>query len=61
MAFLGHADTNISAIHGLIPDISKIFKSCSLLHYKKYYAFFAVSFQKLVTISIFVKILNHDL
>jgi len=30
------ADTDISAIHGPITDISKIFKSCFWLHYQKY-------------------------
>ena len=37
------ADTNISAIHGPITDISKIFKSCFLLHYQKY-VFYALPF-----------------
>jgi len=44
------AKTNISAIHGPIPtsDISKIFRSCFLLHYQKYDVFYALSFlQKL--------------
>jgi len=35
MAFL-RPITDISAIHGPITDISKIFKSRFLLHYKKY-------------------------
>jgi len=40
------ADTNISAIHGLIPitDISKIFKSCFLLRYQKRDVFYAIPF-----------------
>jgi len=37
MAFLGaDTDTKLSAIHGPITDISKIFKSYFLLHYQKY-------------------------
>ena len=43
------ADTNISTIHGQIADtsISKILKSCFLLHYQKY-VFHALPFlQKL--------------
>jgi len=30
------ADADIYAIHGPIADISKIFKSCFLVHYQKY-------------------------
>jgi len=41
-------DTDISAIHGPITDISKILKSCFLLHYQKCYVFYALPFfQKL--------------
>jgi len=39
-------DTDISAFHGPITDISKIFKSCFLLHYQKYYVFYALPFFK---------------
>jgi len=42
------ADTDISAIHGPIADITEIFISCFLLHYQKYYVFYALPFfQKL--------------
>jgi len=44
------ADTNISANYGPIAytDISKIFKSCFLLHYQKYNVFYALPlFEKL--------------
>jgi len=42
------ADTDILAIHGPIADISKFFISCFLLHYQKYYVFYALPFlQKL--------------
>jgi len=46
------ADTDISAIHGLIADTdnrySKILKSCFLLHYQKCYVFYVyLFFQKL--------------
>jgi len=47
MAFFGAGtDANISAIHGPIADtdISKIFKSCYLLHYQKYNVFYALAF-----------------
>jgi len=45
--FLG-ADTDISAIHGPIANISKIFKFCFLLHYQNYNVFYALPFfQKL--------------
>jgi len=49
-------DTDISAIHGLIPitDISKIFKSCILLHYQKYY-------NVLCALSFFKNFQNQDL
>jgi len=41
-------DTGISAIHGPITDISKIFKSCFLLHYQKCNVFYVLPFfQKL--------------
>jgi len=40
------ADADISAIHGPIADISKIFKACFLLHYQKYYVFHALPFFK---------------
>jgi len=42
----GFFGTDILAIQGpiLITDISKIFKSCFLLHYQKYYAFYALPF-----------------
>jgi len=41
-------NTDISAIHGLITNISKIFKSCFVLHYQKYVVFYALPFlQKL--------------
>jgi len=48
---IGHswADTNISAIHGPITDISKFFKFCLLLHYQKYNVFYILPFfQKLL-------------
>ena len=35
------SDTDRSDIHGPITNISKIFKSCFLLHYQKYYVFYA--------------------
>jgi len=40
------ADTNILAIHGPMPitGISKIVKSCFLLHYQKYSVFYALPF-----------------
>jgi len=40
------ADIDILAIHGPIAntDISKIFKSCFLLHYQKYNVFYALPF-----------------
>jgi len=42
------ADADISAIHGPITDISKIFKFCFVLHYRKYNVFYALPFfQKL--------------
>jgi len=42
------ADTDVSAIHGPITDISKLFKFCFLLHYQKYNVFYALPFfQKL--------------
>ena len=40
------ADTDTSAIHGPITDISKILKYCFLLHYQKYNVFYAVLFLK---------------
>jgi len=41
-------DTDISAIHGPITGISKIFKSCFLFHYQKYKVSYALPFcQKL--------------
>jgi len=49
MAFYGaDIDTDISAIHGPMADtdISKIFKSCFLLHYQKYNVFHALLFSK---------------
>jgi len=38
------ADTDISAVHGPIADISQFFKSCFLLHYQKYNVFDALPF-----------------
>jgi len=38
ICFFG-ADADISAIHGPIADISKILKSCFLLHYQKYFTY----------------------
>jgi len=45
ICFFG-ADTDMSANYGPITDtnISKIFKSCFLLHYQKYNVFYALSF-----------------
>jgi len=40
--FGADADIDISAIHGPIADISKIFESCFLLHYQKYNVFCAL-------------------
>jgi len=46
--FGASTDADISAIHGPITDISKIFKSCFLLHYQNYNVFCALPFfQKL--------------
>jgi len=38
------ADTDASASHGPITNISKIFKSCFLLHYQKYNVVCALPF-----------------
>jgi len=40
------ADAYVSAVHEPIADISKIFKSCFLLHYQKYYVFYALPFSE---------------
>jgi len=44
--FGANIDTDTSAIHvsRADADISKIFKSCFLLHYQKYYAFYISPF-----------------
>ena len=47
------ADTDISAVHVLIISISKIFKSCFLLHYQKYNVFYALPFFKNLKIRIY--------
>jgi len=52
MAFFG-ADTDISAIHGLIADI---FKSCFLLHYQNYNVFYALT--KIPYVDVFYAFLN---
>jgi len=48
------ADTDISAIHGPIANISKIFKSCFLLHYQKCDVFYAIPFSQKLKQSGFV-------